>query len=196
MSKNIKAILLGCVGVGKTNLINACCGRPFLYNERSTITSNYISKVVEVDNECYNVDLWDTAGQEKYYNVTKIFFKGAQIIIFVYDITSEQSFLGLEKWITMAEEMIEGNHICGIIGNKSDLIMDLQVNEEDCSKFAQSKRCKYKIVSALKNPKGFSDFFDELVRDLIMFRLYKTKESFCINGKNHFVKKDKTTCGC
>ena len=48
MSKIIKAILLGCVGVGKTNLINACCGRPFLYNERSTITSNYISKVVEV----------------------------------------------------------------------------------------------------------------------------------------------------
>ena len=170
MSKNnpqIKAILLGNVGVGKTNLINVSIGLPFNNNEKSTVANTFVTKVIKVDNKDYNIDLWDTAGQERYYNITKIFFKGSQIIIFVYDITSQQSFDGLKKWIDMAEQIVDGIYVCGIVGNKNDLFLKAKVDEKKAREFAESKGYKFKLVSALKDPKSFQDFLMELAKEYI-----------------------------
>ena len=163
----IKAILLGNVGVGKTNLINVSVGLPFNKNEKSTISNTFVTKVLKIDKKDYNIDLWDTAGQEKYYNITKIFFKGSQIVIFVYDITSKESFEGLKKWIEMAEQIVDGNYVCGIVGNKNDLYLKSQVDEKTARNFAESKNYKFKLVSALNDPKGFQEFLEELAKDYI-----------------------------
>ena len=170
MSKNnidIKDILLGNVGVGKTNLINVSVGLPFNKNEKSTISNTFVTKNIKIDNKQYNIDLWDTAGQEKYYNITKIFFKGSQIIIFVYDITAKQSYDGLQKWIEMAEQIVDGNYVCGIVGNKNDLFLNSNVDEKEARKFAESKGYKFKLVSALKDPKTFQDFLEELAKEYV-----------------------------
>ena len=163
----IKAILLGNVGVGKTNLINVSVGLPFNKNEKSTISNTFVTKVLKIDNQNYNIDLWDTAGQEKYYNITKIFFKGSQLVIFVYDITSKASFDGLSKWIEMAEQIVDGNYTCGIVGNKNDLYLKTEVDEKTAREFAKSKNYKFKLVSALNDPKGFQEFLEELAKEYI-----------------------------
>ena len=173
MSKNkkgnpeIKAILLGNVGVGKTNLINVSVGLPFNKNEKSTISNTFVTKVIKIDKKEYNLDLWDTAGQEKYYNITKIFFKGSQIIIFVYDITAQESFEGLNKWIEMTHNIVDGSYVCGIVGNKNDLYLKAKVDEAKARNFAENKGYKFKLVSALNDPKGFQDFLEELAKEYI-----------------------------
>ena len=169
MSSNneIKAILLGNVGVGKTNLINVSVGIPFNKNEKSTISNTFVTKKIILDNKEYGIDLWDTAGQEKYYNITKIFFKGSQIIIFVYDITKQETFDGLNKWIEMAEQIVDGKYVCSIVGNKNDLYLKGKVDEKQAREFAKKKEYKFKLVSALNDPKGFQDFLEELAKEYI-----------------------------
>ena len=165
--KEIKAILLGDVGVGKTNLINVSVGMAFDKNEKSTISNSFVTKKTTINKQKYNIDLWDTAGQEKYYQITKIFFKGSNVIIFVYDVTSKSSFEGLSKWMDMAKETTDGQYVCGIVGNKNDLYLHAKVDEKEARDLAESKGYKFKLVSAFKDPKGIQDFIDDLAKDYI-----------------------------
>ena len=165
--KEIKAILFGDVGVGKTNLINVSVGMAFNNSEKSTISNSFVTKKANINKQKYNIDLWDTAGQEKYYQITKIFFKGSNIIIFVYDVTSKSSFEGLSKWMDMAKETTDGQYVCGIVGNKNDLYLQAKVDENEAKALAESKGYKFKLVSAFKDPKGIQDFIDELAKDYI-----------------------------
>ena len=166
--KEIKAILLGDVGVGKTNLINVSVGMAFDKNEKSTISNSFVTKKTTINKQKYNIDLWDTAGQEKYYQITKIFFKGSNVIIFVYDVTSKSSFEGLSKWMDMAKENTDGQYVCGIVWNKIDLYLEVKVDEKEARDLAESKGYKFKLVSAFKDPKGIQDFIDDLAKDYII----------------------------
>ena len=83
----IKVILLGESGVGKTNLINITNGLNFNNNELVSSTSSYCIKNLYVNGKEYSIKLWDTVGQEKLRNLTKLFYNDSKIVIFVYDIT-------------------------------------------------------------------------------------------------------------
>ena len=160
----IKAILIGDSGVGKTNLINTSVGLEFVENGNPTISGSFVSKIIEVDDKKkYIVNIWDTAGQEAYKGVTKLFFKGSQIVILVYDIVNPSSLKSLKEWVKTSEEVIECEHIYGIVGNKNDLYLNAQVNEADVKEFAESLKTNYKLVSAKTDPQSFIDYLTELV---------------------------------
>ena len=74
----IKVILIGESGVGKTNLINITMGENFNDNEKSTAASSLSKKIITLNKREYNLDLWDTIGQEQYRQLTKIFFNNAK----------------------------------------------------------------------------------------------------------------------
>ena len=182
--KSIKIILLGNSGVGKTSLINISI--PECYDKEQenvpTLSSYYIQKKVKIDNKSYILNLWDTAGQETYLGITKLFFKGSEIVIFVYDICSENSFRDLDKWIQMAEEIIDNKHICAIVGNKNDLYLEAKIKENEGKKLADSKQFKFKLVSAKFDPKIFNEFLLELVRE------YKDKFDNSMNNRRKSIK--------
>ena len=196
MSKNendeieVKAILIGDIGVGKTNLINVSTGHKFNPQERTTITSNFVRKKFEIDSQKYCVNLWDTAGQEALKSVTKIFFKCSDIVIFVYDITDKKTLDSLEKWVDDADNILENEHISGIVGNKKDLYIDEKVKEETVRQYAESKNMKFKLVSAKEDPEGFVDFLQELLNDAKPF-LIKRKKIELKNGH-----KNSNKCKC
>ena len=171
----VKAILIGDVYVGKTSLINVSVGMAFNPSELTTISSSFVKKKMTIDSQEYCINLWDTAGQEKLKALAKLFFKGSQIVIFVYDITDKKSFIGLKKWVEEVEKILENKYVCGIVGNKQDLYAKEEVDEEEVIEYANSKGMKFKLVSAKDNPKSFVDFLEELVKD----------------GKNIFEKKRK-----
>ena len=189
---NIKAILLGDVGVGKTNLINITCGQDFNRNEKSTVANSFMTRKINYNGKDYTIELWDTAGQEKYYHITKIFFKGSNIVIFVFDVTNKSTFEGLKKWIDMTNQILDGDFVCGLVGNKNDLFLNSQISEEECKNFADSKKYKFKLVSALKSPKVFNEFFDELCLDYIKSHQNYQKRSISLLDVNEEHKK----CPC
>ena len=170
----IKAILVGNSGVGKTNLINVCVGQGFNPESKSTNCCSLMQKNLTINNLKYCVNLWDTMGQEAYKGISKLFFREAQIVIFVYDITSKESFNSLEEWIQMANDVINGDYISGIVGNKNDLYLQAEVSEEEADKFAKEKKMKFKLVSAKNDPQSFEEFLIGLINS-IKLPEYQTK---------------------
>ena len=182
----IKVILIGDVGVGKTNLINVASGRGFNDNEKSTLSASYLKKDVTIKGKKYTISLWDTIGQEKLRNLTKLFFKNSKIVIFVYDITNKSSFTGLALWENDVREMIgDDNIVKAIVGNKQDLYLEEAVTESEAMEYADSLNVKFRITSAKTCPDGFNNFLEELLIDYLNIReqsprtikLSKTKSS-------------------
>ena len=105
MSKNknifpLKMILVGMSGAGKTNIINNIINEKFNPSNESTTSSTYVEKEIIYDNKIYKFEIWDTAGQEKYRSLAKVFYKNSAVCILVYDITRKESFEELKKfWI-------------------------------------------------------------------------------------------------
>ena len=182
MSENtensIKIILLGESGVGKTNLINIFVGKPFDPNSLSSISSTYSNGSFKLQDKEYPYVLWDTAGQESYRSLNKIFMKNAKVIIFVYAIDNEKTFNELDYWIDSALQEIKGNYVMGIIGNKSDLFDDQKVTDEEAEAYAQKKRMKLKFTSAMTDPVGVKLFINELISDYIngKYRINQSRE--------------------
>ena len=165
---SIKIILLGESGVGKTNLINISLDREFEQNSTSTIHSSYLEGVLDYNNKKYTYALWDTAGQEIYRSLNKIFIKGSKIILFVYAINNDQSFKEIEYWINSAKEALEeGKYVMALVGNKSDLYEDQQVPDDKAKEFADKYHMKLEITSALSDQAGFKHFLKELIIDYI-----------------------------
>ena len=159
----IKVILVGETATGKTSLINTSIGLEFKDKMESTQSSSIVQKQIIIDNQTYIISLWDTIGQEQYRSLTKIFMKGAKIVIFVYDITRKDTFEALDFWIENTKEVLGDKPILGIIGNKSDLYTHEAVKEEMAEEYAEGLGIPFHLTSA-KTPKAFCDFLELLTK--------------------------------
>ena len=193
----IKLIVVGDSGVGKTNLINSSINIAFNPNSNSTVTGTFVSKQFIINDKKYNINLWDTAGQEQYRSITKLFFKGAEIVILVYDISKSQTFVSLDKWYSICEEQIGNQVIYGVVGNKSDLYIQEDVSEEDAKKFAEQIQAKFALVSAQNDSKRFVEFIRELIIEYIHLNHLEPRHSFTLENKSKKLnKREEKGCGC
>ena len=165
--EEIKVILVGESGTGKTSLINTSIGLPFKEEILSSSTNSFAPKEFEIGGKKYILNLWDTIGQEKFRSLTKIFIKESKIVIFVYDITNEKSFIELDYWIKTITEILKDEPVLGIAGNKQDLYINEQVKEERAQKFAENNNMLFKLTSA-KTPTSFIKLMEELLKQYIV----------------------------
>ena len=139
-TKDVKAILLGESGVGKTCIINRYINNEFNESLASTLGSAFFLKEIIKGNIKYNVNVWDTTGQEKYHSVTNLFINGSHIIILVYSIDSKSSFENLTYWYNTIQEKLKGEkYILAVVGSKIDLVDDEVVSEDEGKQFAKEK---------------------------------------------------------
>ena len=165
--ESIKIILIGNAGTGKTNLINVCCDLKFSEKMESTITASYLEKIIEINNVKYSIKLWDTAGQEAYHSLNKLFIKGSKICILVYDITSRESFEALSMWEESLVGIIEKEAVLAIVGNKNDLYLKENVSENEEEEYAKEKGILHCRTSAKKDKVGFQKFIKKLVEEYL-----------------------------
>jgi len=186
--KQIKVILLGDSGVGKSCIINRYINDLYDPNLESTLGSNASSKLIKKDRVSYILNLWDTTGQEKYHSITNLFIKGSNIVILVYSIDSLSSFKGLDFWYKSVNEKLEGdNFVLAVVGSKSDLIenQDEVVSEEEAKKFAKEKNALFKLVSSKEDPDGINNLFESLLDELIKNNYLTENKSYVIDKRNH-----------
>ena len=118
-------------------------------------------------NKKINLDIWDTAGQERYKSLTKFFYKDAQIIIMVYDITKKLTFENIKnQWYKEIQELSGKNFILGIAGNKSDLYESEEVPEKEAREYAKSINAVYSLTSAQNNT-GIKQLFEDVGMQLL-----------------------------
>ena len=165
--QEIKVILVGESGTGKTSLINIAMGMKFVEGaELSTSAATFVTKIIKIGGKSYTLNLWDTIGQEKFRSLTKIFIKDSKIVIFVYDITRIDSFKELNYWFKTIQDVLGDTAVLGIAGNKHDLFMKEEVKEEVAEKYAEDKGVPFKLTSA-KNPLSFNTFLEDLLKKYI-----------------------------
>ncbi|NWH63154.1 RAB3B protein, partial [Geococcyx californianus] len=115
-----KIIFVGNSSVGKTSFLRRFCEDHFSPGTAATVGVDYSVKTVTVDNTQVALQLWDTAGQERYRSITKQFFRKADGVIVMYDITAKDTFMAVKQWLTSIEETTEENVPVLLLGNKTD----------------------------------------------------------------------------
>lgn len=162
--ETVKVVLIGESGVGKTSIISRFINDTFDHNVVTSLGASYISKTLTFpeQNKSIKFDIWDTAGQEKYRSLAKVFYKDAMIIVFVYDITSISSFNEIKNfWYKQITENILCPPIYALAANKSDLYESEKVEEKEARDFADHIGAIYKATSALSN-NGIDTLFNYL----------------------------------
>ncbi|XP_031464867.1 EF-hand calcium-binding domain-containing protein 4A isoform X2 [Phasianus colchicus] len=115
-----KVVFVGNSGVGKSSFIHRFCYDRFLADLNATIGIDYQVKSLMVDNTQVALQLWDTAGQERFRSITKQYFRKADGILVMYDITAECSFMAVRNWMSSVQEGIEDGAVVFLLGNKMD----------------------------------------------------------------------------
>ena len=159
-----KLVFIGDPGVGKTCIISRFLKGTFDADQITTVGASYASKTIKISetNESLTLDIWDTAGQEKYRSLTRIFFQGAKLAILVYDITRKDSFENLKNvWLKELKDHADKNVVLGVAGNKSDLYEKEEVPEQEAREFAKSIGAIFCLTSAQSNS-GIEELFEEM----------------------------------
>ena len=162
--EQVKVVLLGESGVGKTSIIAQFTSGKFDPDCVTSLSAQFISKTIEFENlqKAIKFDIWDTAGQEKYRALAKIFYKDAKAIILVYDITDQRSFDEVKSyWYEMVKSNGDQDAIIAIVANKNDLYDTAQVSEQDGKEFARSIGAIFQSTSA-KSDTGITTLFDNI----------------------------------
>ena len=120
-----KVILLGDSSVGKTSILSQYINKSFFDKTKSTIGADFITHEIEVDGTYIGLQLWDTAGSERFQAVQPIFFRGSDCCILVCDVTNKETFEHLDEWKKHLLESLSNiqneNTFCFVVvGNKSD----------------------------------------------------------------------------
>ena len=194
----IKIILLGETGTGKTSLINNYFGKKFSENEESTLSSEVSTRLLEIDQVKYSINLWDTCGQEKYHSVTKLFIKESKIVILVYNITKIKTFELLDYWAKTTEEILNKTTevIYGVVGNKADLYEDQEVEKSQGENFAKEIDALFIETSAKEDKLGFKQFVNKLIEKSIGKKCIDINSENKEEKKKLTLKKDKKKKGC
>uniref|UniRef100_A0A672Q4T8 Calcium release activated channel regulator 2A n=1 Tax=Sinocyclocheilus grahami TaxID=75366 RepID=A0A672Q4T8_SINGR len=116
-----KIVLVGNSSVGKTSLLRRFCDNFFHSGTCATVGIDYSVKTLTVDNSQVALQMWDTAGQERYRSITKQFFRKADGVVVVYDITNEQTFTAVRQWLASVQEGAGEDIPIMLLGNKTDL---------------------------------------------------------------------------
>ena len=165
MATVLKVVLLGESGVGKTCIINKFTSGIFDPEVVTSLSAQFISKSIEFKeiNQTIKFDIWDTAGQEKFRSLAKIFYKDAKVICLCYDITSRKSFNELKDyWYEQQVKLnSDGQPIFAVVANKIDLYEMQQVSDEEGKAFAREINGIFQATSA-KSDAGISNLFENI----------------------------------
>ena len=204
--EKINVILIGDSTVGKTSIIKQYFEEQMIGNYLATAGVEQYSKNLNMNGKLIKLKVWDTAGQERYRSLTKNFYKNAQGVIIVYDVSNRESFRNIKIWIDSIHENKTSDSVkIIVVGNKIDL--PREVSNEEAKKYCESNNMIYLETSAKRNI-GVEDIFKKITylvletkMDLIRdsageMRLTMKKEKFEISENKVKDNKNNTNCQC
>ena len=160
-----KILLLGDVAVGKSCLLLRYCENSFQESHLSTIGLDFRLKTISLENNRkIRIQIWDTAGEDRFRAITKNYYKGAHGIILIYDVTDQQSFQHIKDWVDKIKEESNEGVIIYLVGNKIDLIDKREVKKSEAENFARKQGVKY-IEKTGTNPDEVSSAADALIAE-------------------------------
>ena len=162
-----KILILGDSTVGKTCFLTRYADNTFQENQMATLGVDYKLKNVKMeDGNTVKLQIWDTAGQDRFHAITRNYFKGAHGIILLYDITTQSSFDNVSKWIKQIKEDASEKVVIILVGNKIDLEHKRAIPTEEGEKIAEDFGLIFFECSA-KTGKNINEAFNELIKKTV-----------------------------
>ena len=194
--EKIQLIMIGESSVGKTSLINRYTKNLFNTNHLETTGIEYSSKEEKINNKIIKVKIWDTAGQEIFHSLTKNFYRKADGIIIVYDVTNKESFDKIHDWVKSVHDNTDSYREIQmiIVGNKIDLEENRQITKEEGIKLCEYFEVPYFEASA-KNSHGVRHFMLKIIQDVVNNKV-NDRSSFNIKNYNPNIDDEKRKCFC
>ncbi|KAH8105287.1 ras-domain-containing protein [Cristinia sonorae] len=165
---NVKLLLIGNSSVGKSSLLLRFSDEQWLPEDESSATIGVDFRVHKMDIKGKKVKLsiWDTAGQERFRTITSSYYRGAQGIILVYDVSNRETFDALPRWFSELETYVSDSVVKIVVGNKVDKEFSRQVTFAEGQQFATRMNCLFVEASA-KTAVGVRDAFQEVVTKIL-----------------------------
>jgi small GTP-binding protein len=157
-----KVVLIGDSSVGKTNILSRFIKNEFNNEVKPTLGVEFGTKIIVSNGKRIRIQIWDTAGQEKYQSITNSYYINSKGVLAVYDITRQSSFNNIDKWIKDVREVAGKDINIMIVGNKTDISEKREVSIEEATSKARRLDTKYIETSALNN-NNIKESFQELV---------------------------------
>lgn len=162
----LKILIIGESGVGKSSLLLRFTDDTFDIEQSATIGVDFKVKTITVDGNTVKLAIWDTAGQERFRTLTPSYYRGAQGVILVYDVTKRNTFAKLDMWLNELETYSTRTDIVKmLVGNKIDK-EKVEVSREDGLKFARRHAMLF-IEASAKTRDGVQCAFEELVQKIV-----------------------------
>ena len=162
-----KILILGDSTVGKTCFLTRYADNTFQENQMATLGVDYKLKNIKMeDGNIVKLQIWDTAGQDRFHSLTRNYFKGAHGIILLYDITTQSSFDNVSKWIKQIKEDASEKVVIILVGNKIDLEHKRAIPTEEGEKIAEDFGLIFFECSA-KTGKNINEAFNELIKKTV-----------------------------
>ncbi|KAM6895356.1 EF-hand calcium-binding domain-containing protein 4B [Xenentodon cancila] len=161
-----KVVLVGNSSVGKTSLLRSFCEGRFHPSTTATVGIDYSVKTLTLDNMQIAMQLWDTAGQERYRSITKQFFRKADGVVVMYDVTVEESFKAVQPWLINVQEAAGEGIPVLLLGNKMDMGKEREVSLKDAEQLAFENKVMFFEVSAYTG-KNVTESLSHLARVLM-----------------------------
>ena len=161
-----KILFLGETQVGKTSLIVRYSDNDFQEGGLPTLGVDLKYKYIEIDKKNIRLDLWDTAGEERFRSITKSYYSGADGIVFVFDLGNPKSFKTLKTWIEGAKDNVKPNIEFVLAANKSDLKDKRVVQKEEIETFSSKYNIPFFETSA-KTGDGIDEMFNTFINNLL-----------------------------
>ena len=184
LSIRYKVVFIGNPTAGKTSLLNRICHDKFIQNYDSTIGVDFFTKTVFYNESIFKIQLWDSAGQEKYRALIPSYIRGASIIFLIYDLNHHESFDAINNWLGFVNQYTNKEQVKIIlVGNKKDLERKVKFEEgqnlakkEGMLFFETSAKTGEGVIDMFFSSFSMVDFFndkrgqitnDELIKELI-----------------------------
>jgi len=132
-----KIVVVGDCGIGKTSLVQRFKSGMFTERYTNTIGVDFAMKTVLIDGKRIKLQIWDTAGQERFRTITQSYYRSANGVLLVYDITKRSSFLSLQKWVEEIRRYTANNVSWILIGNKCDFESLREVEQTEALAMAE-----------------------------------------------------------
>ena len=152
--------MIGDTGVGKSCILLRFADDTFTDSYISTIGVDFRFRTVEVEKKTCKLQIWDTAGQERYRTITSAYYRGADAIVMVYDVTNKDSFRHVNDWLVEVTRYASEDTCKLLVGNKSDLASARVISSADGEKFAKELQVPFLETSAMDGTNVEKAFFN------------------------------------
>lgn len=188
-----KILLIGDSSVGKTSVLLRYIDGNFDPESRSTIGVDFKVATLDIGGKNVKLQLWDTAGQETFRTIVSSYYRGAHGVIFVYDITAENTFNSVERWLSEATANLRQKVPMLLIANKVDLQDQRQIATERGAKFAEEHDMEFLEGSALLNT-NIREAFERMAQSLVKATRVEAKPEVKKLSEGASIKKKQGGC--